>query len=155
MIRDAIREGDITLAQEKLDEFFSFIDDARNELNIQTGRTNRLYNEDQMGTLSQEEVDRAMNKISIATLFTCHAIEKKLIEYFPSVNFKISSESLVDQLIIKHIGRYEQIEERQKGGSAIFFRGKEVHTGRRVMFRVLKELSFDKEIQAARVDERL
>ena len=76
MIRDAIREGDITLAQEKLDEFFSFIDDARNELNIQTGRTNRLYNEDQMGTLSQEEVDRAMNKISIATLFTCHAIEK-------------------------------------------------------------------------------
>lgn len=155
MIRDAIKNGDITQAQEKIDEFFKFIDDARNELYIQTGRTNRLHAEEQLGTLSQEEKDREMNKLSIATLFTCHAIEKKLIQYFPSVNFKISSESLEDQLVIKHIGRYEQIEEKQKGGSAIFFRGKEVHTDRRVMFRVLKELNFDRDDQHRLVDERL
>lgn len=155
MIRDAIKSGDIAQAQEKIDEFFKFIDDARNELYIQTGRTNRLHAEEQLGTLSQEEKDREMNKLSIATLFTCHAIEKKLIQYFPSVNFKISSESLEDQLVIKHIGRYEQIEEKQKGGSAIFFRGKEVHTGRRVMLRVLKELNFDQDTQHRLVDERL
>ncbi|PHN05731.1 protein kinase domain-containing protein [Flavilitoribacter nigricans] len=155
MIREAIKNGDIAEAQQKIDEFFQFIDDARNELYIQTGRTNRLTSQDLMGTISPEEKDRAMNKITIATLYCCHAIEKKLIDYFPSVNFKISSESLTDQLMMKHMGRYEQIQEKQKGGSAIFFRGKEVHTERKVMLRVLPDLNFGKEPQNTLIDERL
>ncbi|MCB0634309.1 MAG: protein kinase, partial [Lewinella sp.] len=140
MIRKALQHGDIEEAQDMLHEFFRFIEDSKNELLIQTGRVNRLKKEDAFAILSQEEKTREENKISIATLYCCHEIEKQLINYFPTVNFKVSSESLADQLVFNLMDKYEQITEMNRGGSAVFFKGKEVYTGRNIIIRVYRDL---------------
>jgi serine/threonine protein kinase len=141
MIRKALQQGEIEEAQDKLYEFFRLIDDSKNELMIQTGRVNRLKQDDAFAVLSHDEKVREENKISIATLYCCHEIEKQLVNYFPTVNFKVSSESVEDQLIFNLMDKYEQISEMSRGGSAVFYRGKEVYTGRNVVIRVYRDLN--------------
>ncbi len=155
MIRKALQNGDLESAHQKLNEFFTGMENIRNELLSQTARIKRLQKEDAMEVISYEQKVLEENKISLATLFCCHEIEEQLVQYFPTVKFKVTSESLSDQLMVKLRDQYEELMEMNRGGSAVFFKGRETYTGRQVVIRVYRDLNLEQQDAGKINDPRL
>ena len=155
MIRKAIEEGKTQEAQNKLKEFFDLIENAKNELSIQTGELNRLLGNQIQGILPLDKKNIQENKITLATLLCCHKIEEKLTAYFPTLKFKVSTESLDDQVSLKLMNQYDQIKKIHEGASAIFFFGEKNYTNQKVIIRVIKDIDFNQKVSNQINDPRL
>lgn len=155
MIRKAIERGEALEALQTLNDFFKNIEAAHQNLLRLNTRAHRLKNDELTGGLYHEQQQVESNRITAATLYSCQEVEKLLLKYFPDIPVERSSESLDNQLIINLIDRYEQIEEIARGRSAVFFRGKEKFSDRKVMIRVIKELNLHSDADAPYQDPRV
>ena len=145
MIREILKEGDISGAHLKLEEFFDFIQGIQKDHDLLSIRKNNLEESKHQGTSKEEDMKIEKNKLNLAMLNCCHEIENALPDYFPEIHFDFSSESLIDQLRLKSRGKYMDIVELFNGASAVFFEAKEVGTGRQVVLRVFKEVNYHNE----------
>lgn len=143
MIRELIANAKIDEASNKLSEFIDDIKGFENDVNQLNGRIAHQQQRKNKGDTNDEQLNIQLNQIMEAALFQCSQIEQSILQYFPTLKFKLASESLKEQLILKLIGKYKNIELVVNGTSAVFFRAKQVSTNRRVMLRVSKTTNFD------------
>lgn len=155
MIRKLIKKGNTQKANEKLFEFINSIKEIEDECVQLINRTNSLKQKEQRGTIENADQETAANQLTMATLYYCQELEKKILEYFPTLNYSMATVSLEEQLGLKLMGKYHKIQRVIDGSSMAFFRANQTNTDRRVMLRVSKKQSYDDSSQATEEKDKL
>ncbi|MEM6378656.1 MAG: protein kinase, partial [Bacteroidota bacterium] len=148
MIRKLIKKGQTQTANEKLAEFIHSIKEIENECLQLINRNSSLKQKEQKGVIGQADQETTANQLTLATLYYCQELEKKILEYFPSLNYTMATVSLEEQLGLKLMGKYHKIQKVIDGSSMAFFRAHQTNTDRRVMLRISKKQSYDNSIDA-------
>lgn len=155
MIRKLIKKGQTQKANEKLAEFIHSVKEIENECLQLINRNSSLKKKEQSGTIDPADQDTVANQLTMATLYYCQELEKKVLEYFPSLNYSMATVSLEEQLGLKLIGKYHKIQKVIDGSSMAFFRAHQTNTDRRVMLRISKKQSYDSSIESEEEKARL
>ena len=155
MIRALIAQGETKEASEQISEFLKSLRKIENDSTQLLNRVNNLKNEELSNTISQEHKSVQFDQLTMATLFTCQEIEKTILAYFPTLNFKNASVSLEEELAAKLLGKYKDIGKVIDGQSAIFFRARQINTDRKVMLRVAKNQRYGEVALAEQEKEKL